>query len=68
MPSKPGGDTKLRGAVDMPEKRDAIQRDLDKPKKCARGHLMRFNNGKCKVVCLGGANPRYQQRLADEGT
>lgn len=68
MTSKPAGDTKLCGAADMPEEREAIQRDLHKPEKCTHGNLMRLNNGKHKVVCLCGANPWYQQRLRDEGT
>ncbi|KAK4806897.1 hypothetical protein QYF61_012618 [Mycteria americana] len=55
--SKFADDTKLSGAVDAPEGRDAIQRDLDKPKKWAHVNLMRFNKAKCK----------YQYRLGDEG-
>jgi len=54
-------DTKLSGAVDTPEGRDAIQRDLDKLERWACVNLMRFTKAMCKVL------PQYQYRLGDEG-
>jgi len=64
--SKAADDTKLRGAVNMPEGQDAIQRDLGKLERWACVNLKKFNNAKYKVLHLGQSNPCYQYRLRDE--
>jgi len=59
--------TKLSGVVNMPERWDGIQRDLEKLEKWAPVDFMRFNKAKGKVLHLGWGSPRYQHRLGVKG-
>jgi len=64
--SKFADDTKLGGAGDTLEGRDAVQRDLDRLREWAQTKLMKFNKVKCKFLHPGKGNSHYQYRLGDE--
>ena len=59
-------DTRLSGAVNMLEGRNAIQRDLIRLERWVHANLMKFNKAKCKVLHLGQGNLKHKCRLGRE--
>ncbi|GAB0180967.1 cAMP-dependent protein kinase inhibitor alpha [Grus japonensis] len=64
--SKFADDTKLCGVVNTLERRDAIQRDLDRLESWDQANCMKFNTAKCKVLHVGQDNPKHNSRLGRE--
>ena len=50
-------DTKMSTVVDIPERQDATQRDLDRFEQWTQENLTRFNKAKHKVLPLVKAHP-----------
>ena len=50
----------------MLEGRDVIRRDLDRLERWDRANFMKFHKAKCKVLHMGGGNPKHKYRLCDE--
>ncbi|KAK4813849.1 hypothetical protein QYF61_001947 [Mycteria americana] len=59
-------DTKLGGAVDSLNGREALQRDLDRLESWAMTNHMKFIRSKCWILHLGRGNPGYMYKLGDE--
>jgi len=55
--------TKLSGAINTLEGRDAIQRNSDRLERWACANLVKFNKAKCKVLHVGQGNPKHKYRL-----
>jgi len=56
-------DTKLCGAVDTVEGRDATQRDVDKLERWPCANVTKFSKVKCKVLHMGRGNRKHKYRL-----
>jgi len=59
-------DTKVCGAVNTLEGRDAIQRDLDRLERWACMNFIKLTKAKCKVLHLGWGNAEHKYRLGGE--
>jgi len=64
--SAPSDNTKLCSAVDTLERRDAIQRDLNRLERWACVNLLKCNQAKCKVLHVNWGNPKHKYRLGRE--
>lgn len=59
-------DTKLGGAAEALEGREAPQREFDKSEDWAITNHMNFSEGKCWILHLGWDNAEYMDRLGNK--
>ncbi|KAK4810827.1 hypothetical protein QYF61_008799 [Mycteria americana] len=64
--SKFAEDTKLGGAADSLEGREALQGVLDRLEHWAIINGMKFNKNKCQILHLGWSNTEHKYRLGEE--
>ncbi|KAK4816503.1 hypothetical protein QYF61_017464 [Mycteria americana] len=64
--SKFDDDTKLGGAVESLEGREALQRDLHSLESRAITNCMNLNKSKCRILHLGWDNPGYTYKSGNE--
>jgi len=61
--NKSANNTKMCGAVDMLEGRDATPSDFGRLESCARANRMKFSKANCKVLHMGQGNPKNIYRF-----
>jgi len=59
-------DTRLSGAVNTLEGREALENYTNRLEKWAHENLMRLSKAKCRLLHLGHINPTYSHKLGED--
>jgi len=65
--SKFSNDIKMCGVVNILERRDVIQTDLNRLERWACANLMKFHKVKCKVLYMGWVIPNTNKGCVENG-